>query len=258
MNKYISRIILFALFQCAISVNAQTLIIVTQQETGMYNQTFFTSGIGNQLQEENIKKYWNEDFYINTVAYTSYGWFVSMAKGFKWTNQSYSYSTSWPDEWIHEKFNEGYRVTSLTSSGDKWMIVMSEHTDYVTQEICSAPWSTLKDWIRKWWDNDYYITSLTCRNGMWTVVMSKTSLYLDQSYVSSTTKDGIMDKVKTKWGEGFRIVAYEYGGGEYLCVLSKLANGTTPMQSYQIDSTDPTSFIKEKWNESYNVIYVGG
>lgn len=147
---------------------------------------FFTGG--------KIKEYWNEDFYINSVAYTSKGWFVSMAKGLKWTNQSYSYKTSWPDEWIHEKRKDGYMITSLSSSNSNWMVVMSKNTDYKTQEICSAPWSTMKSWIKKWWDNDYYITSLTCRNGMWTVVMSKTSLYTDQSYMSSSTTSGIKEK----------------------------------------------------------------
>ena len=242
----------------SIDISAQSLIVVAQQETGMYNQKWFYSGSGNQLQGYEIKKNWNEDLYINTVAYTSKGWFVSMVKGVKWTNQSYKYQSSWPDDWIHEKSKAGYRITSLSTSGSNWMVVMSENTDYKSQEICSAPWSTLKDWIKKWWGNDYYITSLTCRNGMWTVVMSKTSLYTDQSYMSSSTISGIQEKVKNKWAEGYRIIAFEYGGGEYLCVMSKLAGGKTPMQTYQIESSDVSSFIKEKWGESYNVIYVGG
>ena len=50
---------------------SQSLIVVTQQETGMYNQTWFYGGSGNSLQEDKIKEYWNEDFYINSVAYTS-------------------------------------------------------------------------------------------------------------------------------------------------------------------------------------------
>ena len=93
---------------------------------------------------------------------------------------------------------------------------------------------------------------------MWTVVMSKTSIYSDQSYMSSSTISGIKEKVKKKWEDGYRIIAFEYGGGEYLCVMSKYASGKTPMQSYQIESSDVSSFIKEKWGESYNVIYIGG
>lgn len=238
--------------------DAQNLIILAQQETKMYNQTWFYSGSGNSLQETKIKEYWNEDFYINSIAYTSKGWFVTMAKGLKWTNQSYSYKSSWPDEWIHEKKKAGYMITSLSSSNSNWMVVMSQNTDYNAQEICSAPWATQREWIKKWWNNDYYITSVTCRNGMWTVVMSKTALYTDQTYMFSSTVDGIKEKIKIKWDEGYRIIAFEYGGGEYLCVMCKLANAKTPMQKYQINSSDINNFIKEIWNDSYDVIYVGG
>ena len=88
--------------------------------------------------------------------------------------------------------------------------------------------------------------------------MSKTALYTDQSYMSSSTISGIKEKVKKKWEEGYRITAFEYGSGYYLCVMSKLKNGKTPMQTYQIESSDVSKFIKEKWNESYDVVYVGG
>lgn len=99
---------------------------------------------------------------------------------------------------------------------------------------------------------------MTCRNGMWTVLMSKTALYTDQTYMFSSTVDGIKEKIKIKWDEGYRIIAFEYGGGEYLCVMCKLANAKTPMQKYQINSSDINNFIKEIWNDSYDVIYVGG
>ena len=135
------KVLVFISLFCFINLcsNAQSLIVVTQQETGMYNQTWFYDGSGKSAQEDKIKEYWDEDFYINSVAYTSKGWFVSMAKGLKWTNQSYSYKTSWPDEWIHEKRKAGYMITSLSSSNSNWMVVMSKNTDYQTQEICSAP-----------------------------------------------------------------------------------------------------------------------
>ena len=146
-----TRIVSFFVFLILTGcIKAQSLIVVAQQDTGMYNQTWFSSGSGNKLQEEYIQKYWKEDFYINSVAYTSKGWLVTMVKGLKWTNQSYSYKSSWPDEWIHEKNKAGYRITSLSTSGSNWMVVMSENTDYSTQEICSAPWDNLKSDKSEW------------------------------------------------------------------------------------------------------------
>ena len=55
-------------------------IIIMQDNTGLSSQSWFYSGSGNSLQTEEIKKYWNEDKYITTAAYTSNGWFVSMAR----------------------------------------------------------------------------------------------------------------------------------------------------------------------------------
>ena len=252
-NIIFISLILFA----NINVWAQSLIIVTQQETCLYNQSWFYSGSGS-IQEEEIKKNWNEEKYIHAVGYTSKGWFISMAKGIKWTNQSYHFSSSWPDDWVHEKFRDGFMITSLAASDSKWLVIMSKNTDYTSQEICSAPWSSLSDWIKKWWNNDYYITSIACKNGMWTVVMSKTAIYIDQSYLSSSTVSGIQEKIKKKWEEGFRITALEYSGSDYLCIMSKFPQGKTPMQSYHINPSNVKGYIQKKWNESYNVIYIGG
>lgn len=55
------HILLFLFLSCN-NVMSQSLIVVTQQETGMYNQTWFYGGSGNSLQEDKIKEYWNEDF----------------------------------------------------------------------------------------------------------------------------------------------------------------------------------------------------
>lgn len=80
----------------------------------------------------------------------------------------------------------------------------------------------------------------------------------ERKKIVSNSKIGIKEKIKIKWDEGYRIIAFEYGGGEYLCVMCKLANAKTPMQKYQINSSDINNFIKEIWNDSYDVIYVGG
>lgn len=70
LYRYFFHILLFLFLYCN-NVMSQSLLVVAQQDTGMYNQTWFYGGSGNSLQEEKIKEYWNEDFYINSVAYTS-------------------------------------------------------------------------------------------------------------------------------------------------------------------------------------------
>ena len=233
-------------------------IIIMQDNTGLSSQSWFYSGSGNSLQTEDIKKYWNEDKYITAAAYTSNGWFISMAKGTKWTNQSYKNTSQWPDSWVHEKMDAGYMITSLAASDNNWLIVMSEGSDYKKQEICGAPWSTVKEFIKKWWDEDYYITGIACQNGMLTVVMSLTDLYSGQSYFGASDTSTLKTKIKEKWDAGYIITALEYGGGEFLCVMSKRKDGKFTKEYWQVNPSDVSKHIKEYWDQYYNISYIGG
>ena len=143
MHKQFIVSLVFCFFANAISAQSNIAIIM-DMDTGFTNQSYFYSG-SNGLQKEEIKKNWDEGRYITSVAHTSVGWFVSMNKGVKWTSQSYNNVSSWPDSWVHEKMNDGYAITSLASSDSQWMIVMSKGSDFTNQQICCAPWSSLKD-----------------------------------------------------------------------------------------------------------------
>lgn len=241
----------------SVSVYSQSNIIVMETETSIGMQTYFTSGSSNGLQTDKIKEYWDQDYYITSAAHGTQGWFVTMSKGVKWTNQSYSYKDRWPDDWVHEMKEQGKFITSLASSDNKWFLVASTNSDYTKQEICAAPWSNLKEWITKWWNNDYYITSIACQNNMWTVVMSKTSLYKNQSYFWSTTTDELKKKISEKWNAGYYITALEYGGGEYFCIMSQYADGKNHLQHWNIGSSYSKD-VKEYWDKNYRITYIGG
>lgn len=62
-----------------------------QSATGYVDQTWFSSGYGNELQQNKIKKYWDEDKYITSAAYILDGWLVTMANC-HYTDQSYNYT----------------------------------------------------------------------------------------------------------------------------------------------------------------------
>lgn len=238
---------------------AQTTIVVTTGNTGYTGQSWSTTGSGRPFDDETVKKYWNEDKYITSAAHTSRGWFIAMNKGVKWTNQSYKTSSSWPDSFVHEYKEKGYMITSVASSDSQWLVVVSKNTDYTDQQICSAPWSSLKDWIKQWWDKGYYITGIACQSGLWTVIMSKTSIYKAQAYMWSHSADGIGKKLKEYWDKGYLITALEYGGGEFFCIMSTTENSASTGQNYFIKvSEDPTKTIQEAWDKGRNITYIGG
>lgn len=237
----------------------ETIVIMTQ-DTPLKDQWWFTTGSsGTSLRENDIKNNWNYDRYITSAAWTSNGWFMVMSKGVTWTNQSYKLSSSWPESFIREKRGLGYYITSLTARNSQWLVVMSQGTGYTDQQVCSAPWSTLKDWIKGWWDKGYYITGICCQNSLWTVVMSYGSgvKYTAQAYMWATTSSSIGEKIKSKWDEGYLITAMNYGDGEFFCVMSKYPGSSAALQSYKIN-TDFKDFVTKKTDEGYLISYVGG
>ena len=242
-----NRILAILFCYCfSIASFADTTIIVITSGIDYTGQTWRYTGVGKPLDEPTIQKYWNEDKYITSIAYTSHGWFFAMNQGVKWTDQSYRKSNSWPDSFVQEKKNAGYMITSLASSDTQWVVVVSKN-------------SNLKDWIKQWWDKNYYITSIACQNGLWTVVMSKTTRYTAQSYMWANTADDIAKKIKEYWDKGYLISSLEYGGGEFFCIMSKTEKSASTGQSRFIKaSEDPTSFIKEGWDKGWNITYIGG
>lgn len=261
MVKFIPRflVLLTALISSLYSQAQVTAVIVTQN-SGLSSQTWFTTGSkGNEMRENDIKNNWNYDRYITSAAHTSNGWFIVMSKGVSWTNQSYKTSFSWPDTYVHEQKDKGYMITSLAASDSKWLVVTSYGSGYSDQQVCSAPWYTLKDWISGWWIKDYYITSIACQNSLWTIVMSKGTgvKYTDQTYFGVASTSELNKKIKEKWDEGYRITALEYGDEAYLCVMSKYAGSASQMQSYNINR-DFEKWEKEKKSEGYLITYIGG
>lgn len=244
---------------CFLNSNAQVTAIVATKDSGLSSQTWFTTGKNGDMRENDIKNHWNYDRYITAAGYTSNGWFIAMSKGVPWTNQSYRTSSQWPDSYVHEQKDKGYMITSLASSNTRWLVVTSQGTGISDQQICSAPWSSLKEWIKGWWDKDYYITCIACQNSLWTVVMSKGTgiKYTTQSYFGADSTSELKKKIKEKWDEGYLITALEYGDDSYLCVMSKSPGSSSGVQSWIIN-TDFEKDLKERSGEGYLITYIGG
>lgn len=225
------------LFINCIYIYSQTTIIIMSADTGTSNQIWRYTGVGKPLDEPTIKKYWNEDFYITSAAYTSHGWYFAMNKGVNWTNQSYKYGSKWPDSYIHTQKDKGYMITALATNETDWFIVTSANTQITDQQICSAPLSILKEWIKEWWEKEYYITNIAYKNGLWTVVMSKTKQFNNQSYCFRYTIDELNKYIKENYDKGYIVTACEYGLNVFFCIMSKTPTSASIRQSRFINAT---------------------
>lgn len=71
------------------------------------------------------------------VIYCQYYLYFFSIEGVAYTQQSYKVSDVFPFKWINKKWKEGFSVTSMTTAGSKWGIVMSRNAGYPNQVVQS-------------------------------------------------------------------------------------------------------------------------
>ena len=124
--KFLLSIML--LMYCGTVRSQDNLILLMEKQTGLSSQTWFYCGFGKELDTKLIEKHWNEGRRITSAAYTTYGWFVTMAKNSGLTWQSYHYNSDWPTEWLAEHRKNNRYITSISGSAGKWFIVCLLYT----------------------------------------------------------------------------------------------------------------------------------
>ena len=255
------RLLLLVLLTAAISLaKAQDkTIILTEKGMPYTNQTWFYSGKDKALQEDKIKKHWNqEDRRITSVAYTKNGWFVTMARNTGIDKQAYKYSISWPEEWIKEKWHDGYRITTLSRGKDKWLVVMSKGHDYKHQCYLRDDLSNIKRWVKHNWERGYYITNAAYDGNMWTIVMSKTEGFVSQGYFVADNYDNMVSEIREDvWGKDLCIHLIESDGDDFLVVYGK-HRSCENTQNYSVNNSDISKYISKRWDNSFHILYLGG
>lgn len=251
-------LLLFVIAFLGVKSQDKTILIT---ETGLpyTSQSWFYSGRGNALQEDKIKKNWDEGRRITSVAYTDNGWFVTMAKNTGIGMQSYSYTADWPEDWIDKQWNENYSITSISKGNGKWMVVMSKGSGFSTQSYWRNSWEKLRPWIKEKRNEGYMITSVAYDGSYWTVVLSKGSPYSAQGYLWADSYDELVSKVKKEiWDKSDRIHLMEYGEGYYLVVYGNYSQNNGRGQYFHVNPSDVSEYIDKKWKESYNIAQIGG
>ncbi|MBO5865180.1 MAG: hypothetical protein J6Q73_03925 [Bacteroidaceae bacterium] len=253
------------LFLVLLSVTISTVkaqdktIIITESNRPYTSQTWFYSGKDKALQEDKIKKNWNQkERRITSAAYTKNGWFVTMAKNTGIDKQTYKYSITWPEEWIKDKWSEGYKITSISKGKDKWLVVMSKGHDYKMQCYRQDELSNIKNWIKHNWDKGYYITNAAYDGSLWTVVMSQTNEFVSQGYFLADNYDKMAAEIREDvWGNDLCIHLIESDGDDFLVVYGR-HNNCDHSQNYSVNNSDVSKYIDKRWDNSYHITYIGG
>lgn len=233
--------------------------IICETDIPYQQQTWFYSGLGNKLDEANIKQYWDKGFRITSAAYTSKGWFVTMAQNTGLTEQTYKLSSSWPEKWFKAKWQEGYQITSMGRSDSQWLFVMSKGSGITIQSVWMAEWSKLSAWISKMMKEYYFITAMAYNGNNWTIVLSKDSEYSTQGYFFTDTQNELDRKTKDiVWNRGYKLHKIGYGNGKYFVVYGNYKDKNNRRQNYIVNPNNAKQYISAKWKDNLHIAYIGG
>ena len=112
IKKLLIAVVLMQVSATAALAQDKTLLI---SESGLpYTaQTWFAYGSEN-IDQKDIVGCWDQGKRIVTAAYTGEGWFLIMAGNTGYSMQTYLVSEAWPEDWIAQKTQEGYAITSMS------------------------------------------------------------------------------------------------------------------------------------------------
>lgn len=200
-----------------------------------------------------VQKGWEELLYISAVSSCNNLWAVIMDAGTGYSHQIFKihYNSFLPKEWIMEKWEEGYYITSVAGSDNiSSLVVMSKGTRF-TQQSYKVSDSFPYEWIKKKWKEGFFVTAMATANRQWAVVMSRTTgiqeqvVELDFQYPS--------EGIHKRWEGGFRVTAAAATSEQSAFILTKLKKPPADeTQETLRTSTFPTQHVKEKWeNDLY-------
>ena len=198
----------------------------------------------------------NEDgLFISSIACYQELWALIMDAGTGYTQQLYQLSTNFlPKDWIMERWEEGYYITSITGSCvGRSFVVMSKGTPY-TQQSYKVSDSFPFKWINKKWKEGFYVTCMGTSNTRWAVVMSRNAGFVDQ--VVELDFQYPSEGIHRRWDSGFRITSCGATPDQAAFVLS--IPRKRPMDETQETlrtSAFPSAHVKEKWGKN---LYIAG
>ncbi|RRT79218.1 hypothetical protein BHE74_00028262 [Ensete ventricosum] len=112
------------LYISCVASSANLWALIMDAGTGFCSQVYELSPMF--LHKDWIMEQWEKNYYISAVAGATNGSsLVVMSKGLV--------SESFPFKWINKKWKEGFHVTSMTTAGSRWGIVMSRNSGYSEQ-----------------------------------------------------------------------------------------------------------------------------
>ncbi|PKI71014.1 hypothetical protein CRG98_008595 [Punica granatum] len=164
------------------------------------------------LHKEWIMAQWEKNYYISAVAGATNGSsLVVMSKGTQYVQQSYKVSDSFPFKWINKKWKEGFYVTAMGTSGNRWAVVMSRGAGF-SDQVIELDFLYPSEGIHRRWDCGYRITATAATGDQAAFVLSVPRRKpVDETQETLRTSAFPSTHVKDKWAKNLYIASVCYG-----------------------------------------------
>ncbi|QDZ23278.1 serine/threonine protein kinase [Chloropicon primus] len=205
---------------------------------------------------QHVEKGNDDGLFISSIACYQELWALIMDAGTGYTEQLYTLSSTFlPKDWIMERWEEGYYITSITgSSVGRSFVVMSKGTPY-TQQSYKVSDSFPFKWINKKWKEGFYVTCMGTSNTRWAVVMSRNAGFVDQ--VVELDFQYPSEGIHRRWDSGFRITSCAATPDQAAFVLSiPRKRPIDETQETLRTSAFPSAHVKEKWGKNLYIASV--
>ncbi|KAF6167303.1 hypothetical protein GIB67_043164 [Kingdonia uniflora] len=184
--------------------------LVMDAGTGFADQLYELSP--HFLHKEWIMENWEKNYYISAIAGANNGSsLVVMSRGTQFTQQSYKVSEAFPFKWINKKWKEGFHVTSMATSGNRWAVVMSRNAGF-SDQVVELDFLYPSEGVHKRWDNGYRITATAATFDQAALVLSVPKRRItDETQETLRTSNFPSTHVKDKWARNLYLASVCYG-----------------------------------------------
>lgn len=223
---------------------ARPIVAVMEQPAPFGSQSTVVLPEGKCLSDGTVSDFWLRNMMVTAVTFACDRWIASASTKTGLT-QGISDSREWPDTEVHRQMQSGYMITSLASSPDRWIIMTSQGSGYLSQQIASGPTPMATRFVDSWLGRGLWITSVAARENLWTVVMSETEDILEQRYFLHESIDRVLVEMDRNARDGFMLSSLaRIDDGLYMAVFTKrAATGPAPVQNVII-ADDVDTFLE--------------
>jgi len=202
-----------------------------------------------------IKEFWDVEKKVSQICFDGGMWsgiFDDEGTGLMEQTVHHSPGKEFPGEWVRQKWEEGYMITSVAASDAGWGVVVSKMSRRRTYEQQSymATSTFPSKWIAEKWSTGFMITCLACyksQRPFWVVVMSSGSQFTDQAVELDYKYPS--ESIRTRWADGMMITAHAASVDQIAFVCSRYHGSDKERQHCIRTPSQPIAKVEGDWKQ---------